>query len=112
MSKGTKYIVAETGKNFRGVIIAHGTVKDLKTGETYPVSDLEIAPKSSMLSKLIHFNRIGLCMYAHEYWKYKTFYLYPALTVEVVNGYDHFADFEIKLLCFGIGMRFIWIKKH
>lgn len=113
MSKGTKYVVTTTGKKFRGVIVAHGTIKDVKTGELHLAKNLKPVPeRPSMLSTIIHCGRIGLSLYIREYWKYKAFFLYPALSAEFVNGYDRFVDFEIKFLCFGIGVRFIWIKKR
>lgn len=30
--------------------------------------------------------------------------------VQAVNGYDRYFDIEVELICFSVGVRFIWIK--
>lgn len=58
-----------------------------------------------------HIGRIGFYLYLQSLWKYKQFYLTPGVMVEGVKGHDVFYfDFEIKLLCFAVGVRLIWIK--
>lgn len=53
-----------------------------------------------------HIGRIGFYLYLQSLWKYKQFYLTPGVMVEGVKGHD----IEIKLLCFSVGFRLIWIK--
>lgn len=56
-----------------------------------------------------HVGRVGVYLYAREYWKYKSFQF--GLSIDAVNGYDHYVDIEAKILFVGIGIRFIWIKR-
>lgn len=57
-----------------------------------------------------HIGRIGFYLYLQSLWKYKQFYLTPGVMVEGVKGHDVYLDIEIKLLCFSVGFRLIWIK--
>lgn len=56
-----------------------------------------------------HIGRVGVYLYAREYWKYKSWQF--GLSVDAVNGYDRYVDIEAKILFVGIGIRFIWIKR-
>lgn len=58
----------------------------------------------------IHVGRVGVYVYAHEYWQYHSWQF--GVSVDAVNGYDHYLDLELKVFCFGIGVRFIWIKRE
>lgn len=58
-----------------------------------------------------HIKRLGLFLYLQNYYRYKQFYITPGVIVEGVIGYDAYFDLEIKLLCFAVGVRFIWIKR-
>lgn len=55
-----------------------------------------------------HIGCIGFYLYLQSLWKNKQFYLTPGVMVEGVN--DVYLDIEIKLLCFSVGFRLIWIK--
>lgn len=55
-----------------------------------------------------HIGRVGVSVYVREYWKYKSWFIIPGVSVDAVNGY---VDIEAKILFVGIGIRFIWIKK-
>lgn len=57
-----------------------------------------------------HIGRIGFYLYLQSLWKYKQFYLTPGVMVEGVKGHDVYLYIEIKLLCFSVGFRLIWIK--
>lgn len=46
--------------------------------------------------------KFGLYLYVRSFWKYKQFFLLPAVTAEFVS---RSLDLELKLLCFGIGLR-------
>ena len=56
-----------------------------------------------------HVGRVGVYLYAREYWKYKSFQF--GLSIDAVNGYGRYVDIEAKILFVGIGIRFIWIKR-
>ena len=58
-----------------------------------------------------HIGRVGVSVYVLEYWKYKSSFIIPGVSVDAVNGYDRYVDIEAKILFFGIGIRFIWIKR-
>ena len=49
-----------------------------------------------------HIGRVGVSVYVREYWKYKSWFVVPGVSVDAVNGYDRYV---------GIGIRFIWIKR-
>lgn len=55
-----------------------------------------------------HIGRVGVSVYVREYWKYKSWFVVPGVSVDAVNGY---VDIEAKILYVGIGIRFIWIKR-
>lgn len=58
--------------------------------------------------------RLGFYFYAQGLWKYRQFYLSPALSVESVVGnhfYKYF-DIEMKFLCFAVGLRFLVVKNQ
>lgn len=59
----------------------------------------------------LKFYRIGIFLFIRNLWKYKNFVLLPTLTLDAVKGYDRYADLELKVLCFGLGFRFIWLTK-
>ena len=41
-------------------------------------------------------------LYMRSFWRYRQFFLLPAVSVEFVN---RSLDLELKILCFGIGLR-------
>lgn len=57
-----------------------------------------------------HIERIGFYFYMQSLRKYKQFYLMPGVMVEGVKGHGFYFDFEIKFLCFAVGVRLAWIK--
>ena len=57
------------------------------------------------------FGRIGIFLFMRTAWKYKHFVLLPTLALDAVKGYDRYVDLEIIFLCYGFGVRFIWITK-
>lgn len=57
----------------------------------------------------IHVGRVGVYVYAREYWQYNSWQF--GVSIDAVNGYDRYVDIEAKILFFGIGIRFIWIKR-
>lgn len=57
----------------------------------------------------IHVVRVGVYVYAREYWKYHSWQF--GVSIDAINGYDRYVDVEAKILFVGIGIRFIWIKR-
>jgi hypothetical protein len=56
-----------------------------------------------------HVGRVGVYLYAREYIRYHSWQF--GVSVDAVNGYNRYVDVELKILCFGVGIRFIWIKR-
>lgn len=57
-----------------------------------------------------HFWRIGIYLYLQNFWKYRQIYLFPGLSLNWINGKDVYCDIDVKLLCFAVGIRIIWVK--
>lgn len=57
-----------------------------------------------------HIGRVGVSVYVREYWKYKSWFIIPGVSVDAVND-GRYVDIEAKILFVGIGIRFIWIKR-
>lgn len=57
----------------------------------------------------IHVWRVGVYVYAREYWQYNSWQF--GVSIDAINGYDRYLDVELKAFCFGVGIRFIWIKR-
>lgn len=63
-----------------------------------------------MKALIIEFFGIGFSIYIRSFWEYKEFY-FPGISVTFGNLISmHKVDFEIKILCFGIG--FYIFKKN
>lgn len=107
-----KYKVILTGEKIRATVIdSHGTVKDIKTGKCYFCNEVERKERRHMVQLGFHIWRFGLYLFAREYAKYNSWFIVPSVSVDAVNGYDRYLDIEVKLLCIGFGIRFIWIKR-
>lgn len=57
----------------------------------------------------IHVGRVGVYVYAREYWQYNSWQF--GVSIDAINGNDRYIDIEAKILFVGIGIRFIWIKR-
>lgn len=108
MKKGKKAVVKQTGEKIR-VKIENGFWRD-QNGTAYLEAELAFVEKRHDVRFGFHIWRIGVYLYALEYLKYNVWFIIPGLSIEFVNGYDRRFDIEVKLLCFGIGVRFIWLK--
>lgn len=110
--EATRHKIIATGKKIKAVNVAHGTYEDIKTGQRYMFDELEyLGERRHMVQLGFHVWRVGLFIYAREYWKYKSWFITPAISIDAVNGYDRYLDVELKMLFIGLGIRFIWIKK-
>lgn len=59
-----------------------------------------------------HIGRVGVSVYVREYWKYKSWFIIPGVSVDAVNGYDRYVDIEAKILFVGIGIRLYGLKER
>lgn len=106
-----KYRVEKTGKKINALTIdSHGSVKDIKTGETYFSDEIIPIIRRSDFRIGFHVWRIGLYLYGREYIKYKKCFIVPGISIDYINGVDIYIDLEVNILLFGLGFRFIWIK--
>lgn len=55
-----------------------------------------------------HIGRVGVYLYAREYWQYRSWQF--GVSIDAIND-DRYLDVELKAFCFGVGIRFIWIKR-
>ena len=107
-----RYKVIATGQKIKAVNVAHGTYKDIKTGQRYMCEEIEyLGERRHMVQIGFHIWRFGLYLYCREYLKYNSWFIFPGVTVDAVNGYDRYLDVELKALFVGVGIRFIWIKR-
>lgn len=109
--KTIKARVMDTGVVVKVQEVANGYFEDKKSGIVYERENLRFLERSHMVQFGFRIWRVGFFLFAREYWKYNNWYLFPGLSVSGVNGYDRYLDAEVKLLFFGFGVRFIWIKK-
>jgi len=108
MKKGKKAVVKQTGEKIR-VKIENGFWRD-QNGTAYLEAELEFTEKRHDVRFGFHIWRVGLYLFAREYLKYNSWFIVPGVSIDAVNGYDGYLDVELKFLCFGVGIRFIWLK--
>ena len=60
----------------------------------------------------LHLWRIGLFIFMREYFKYKSWFILPGVSIDFIKGYDRCISIEIKFLCFGVGVNLIWISGY
>jgi len=109
--KKEKAIVVATGEKVKVTLLAYGVYQNVKTGDHYYIDEIKVIPRRHMWQIGFTIWRVGFFIFAREYFKYNIWYLIPGIPVSAVNGYDRYVDAEIKFLCFGLGIRFIWVKK-
>lgn len=56
----------------------------------------------------LHIGRFGTFLFAREYIKYHSYQF--GICVDFINSGDAYLDVEIRIACFGIGIRFVWQK--
>lgn len=101
--------VIDTGKFIKIEQLQNGLYKDVESGIVYDRENLRILQRSSIAQFGFHLWRAGLFFFVREFWRYKNFYLIPTVATSFVKGYDRYFDIEIKFLCFGFGVRFVWV---
>jgi len=95
---GKKIKVKEFGKEFI----------DVKTNVVYLRSQLKEIPKRHAVYMGIHIGHYGLFLFGREYMKYKTIQF--GIGIDYICETDKMLDIELKILFFGIGIRFIKIR--
>lgn len=106
-----RYKVISTGEKIKAIQVGRSAYKDIATGKVHAAEDLQyLGERRHMVQLGFHIWRFGLYLFAREYLKYNSWFIVPGVSVDAVNGYDRYLDIEIKLLCIGFGIRFIWIK--
>ena len=45
----------------------------------------------------LHIGRGGVSFYVREYWKYKSWFVVPGVSVDAGKGYDRYVDNEAKI---------------
>lgn len=115
MEKASKYKVIATGHaNFGKTIkaipdnITMGLFTDVKTGEQYTEFELRKIPEKHAVYGGLHIGRFGLFLFARDYVKYHSYQF--GVGVDFINSADTYLDIEARVACFGIGIRFVWIK--
>lgn len=64
-----------------------------------------------MKNLTLKIKKLGISIYVRSFYKYKSFYIIPGLTAEYLKlATKTDIDFEIKILCFGVGIKFF--KNH
>lgn len=58
----------------------------------------------------IHVGRVGVYVYAREYWQYNSWQF--GVSIDAINGYDRYLDFELKAFCFGLAYGLYGLKER
>lgn len=82
---------------------------DVKTGENYSEWELKELPERHALYGGLHLGRLGIFLFGREYIKYHSYQF--GVGVDFINSGDAYLDIEVRIACFGIGVRFVWYKK-
>lgn len=118
MEKASKYKIIDTqnphfGEKIKAVPDSFGgfTAVDMRhLGQHYEPEQLrEISEKHAAYFG-IHINRFGIFLFGREYIKYHSYQF--GIGVDFINSWDAYLDVEMRVACFGIGVRFVWMKKQ
>lgn len=112
--KAKKYKVVATDRSNYGKVIKAttnymGTLTDVKTGEQYAESELQQIPENHAAYFGVHIGRFGMFLFGREYMKYHSYQF--GCGVDFINSEDKYMDFEMRVACFGVGVRFMWVSK-
>ena len=109
----SKYKVVSTvnpnfGKTIKAVPDTMGLYTDVKTGEQDADFELREIPEKHAVYGGFHIGRFGLFLFGREYIKYHSYQF--GVGIDFINSGDMYLDIEARVACFGIGIRFVWIK--
>ena len=97
-----KFRVKATGKMVKAKAIGDLRFKD-KSGMVYDLSDLEYIKRNHVAASTIRIGSVSITAFARDFWKYRSFVL--GINVDVIGDIKA-CDIELKIACFGIGLRF------
>lgn len=83
---------------------------DIETGERYEAGQVEFVPQGHSGYIGIENRRFGVFLFAREYFQLQTFQIGISIDLITPGESDNYLDFELRIACFGIGLRLI--KKH
>lgn len=115
MEKANKYRIVDAKhpnykKKFKGMPTANLGVIDVKTGEEFDISQVELIPEKHAVYFGMYLGRLGLFLFGREYIKYHS--LQFGLAIDHIKHDDAYLDIELKFLMFGIGLRFTCLSKR
>lgn len=96
------------GRKFKGVPDVMGLITDVKTGEQYDGFEVVEIPEKHAVYFGLNIFRFGIFLFAREYIKYHSYQF--GCGVDFINSGDAYLDIELRVACFGIGVRFVWQK--
>lgn len=115
MARGKRYRVVDDrhplhGKVIKPILTPAGQYLDKKTNIILEESQLqELSERHAVYGNLV-FGRFCIGLFAREYIKYHSYQF--GIGFDFYGGFDKYFDIEVKVACFGLGIRFTWIKKH
>lgn len=114
MARGKRYrVIDEThpmhGKVIRATLTSWGQFLDKKSNNLLEESQLQELPERHAVYGNLVFGRFCIGLFAREYIKYHSYQF--GVGFDYFEGFDNYFDIEVKVACFGLGIRFTWIKK-
>lgn len=114
MEKVRKYKVINPksphfGKTIKAIPNGQYWYIDVKTGCQYEECELREIPEKHAAYFGIHIFRFGIFLFVREYIKYHSYQF--GCGVDYIDGTDRYIDFEIRVLCFGVGLRLTILKR-
>lgn len=82
---------------------------DVETGEVYTLEQVTVMPEKHAVYWGFILWRFGMYFFAREYMKYHSYQL--GLSADWIKHDDAYLDLEIRVACFGAGIRFMWLSK-
>lgn len=115
--KVNKYrVIDENHKNFGKKIkaVPNGLLQyvDVKTGETYDIKQVAVIPDAHAVYGGIRGNHFGVFLFAREYWQYRSFQFGISFDAIGAKGGDKYFDIELRIACFGVGIRFVSLNNE
>lgn len=116
MEKASKYKIIDTqnvcfGETIKAIPDTFGgymAVDRRHYGHHYEQEELRQIPEKHAAYFGIHIFRFGIFLFAREYIKYHSYQF--GCGIDFINSGDAYLDIELRVACFGIGVRFVWQK--
>lgn len=104
-----KFRLRETGQTVKVRALGKMTFEDVKTGDVYDIGQLEMLPDKHQWTTGFNVGRYGFYLFWRDYFKYKTYGI--GVNCDIIRGTDRATDMEIRLVCYGAGVRIIKLSK-